>query len=87
MIMLFSPSTLSDHGSAIRSRDISSLSLPTTRAIQRCTSWRSYNAHRPHRSLHQRPPMGDTPRPSGAAIHVLRRDRLGGLLHEYVHVA
>jgi hypothetical protein len=31
--------------------------------------------------------MGDTPRPSSAAIHVLRRDLLGGLLHEYVHVA
>jgi putative transposase len=48
---------------------------------------RHYNSHRPHRSLHQRPPTDDTPRHSGAAIHVLRRDRLGGLLHEYVHVA
>jgi transposase InsO family protein len=48
---------------------------------------RHYNSHCPHRSLHQRPPVDDTPRPSGAAIHVLRRDRLGGLLHEYVHVA
>ena len=37
-----------------------------------------YNSHRPHRSLHQRPPVDDTPRPSGAAIHVLRRERLGG---------
>ena len=46
-----------------------------------------YNAHRPHRSLHQRPPADDTPRLSGAAIRVLRRDRLGGLLHEYVQVA
>jgi putative transposase len=46
-----------------------------------------YNAHRPHRSLHQRPPAGDTPPPSGAATPVLRRDRLGGLLHEYVQVA
>jgi putative transposase len=45
-----------------------------------------YNDHRPHRSLHQRPPAGDTPS-SDAAIHVLRRDRLGGLLHEYVQVA
>jgi transposase InsO family protein len=46
-----------------------------------------YNSHRPHRSLHQRPPVDETPRPSGAAIHMLRRERLGGLLHEYVHVA
>jgi putative transposase len=46
-----------------------------------------YNAHRPHRSLHQRPPEGGTRPPSGAVIRPLRRDRLGGLLHEYVQVA
>jgi transposase InsO family protein len=46
-----------------------------------------YNTHRPHRSLHQRPPAGGTPLPSGAAIRPLRRDRLGGLIHEYVQVA
>jgi transposase InsO family protein len=46
-----------------------------------------YDAHRPHRSLHQRAPVDDTTRPSGPAVHVLRRDRLGGLLHEYVQVA
>jgi len=46
-----------------------------------------YNAHRPHRSLHQRPPTGGTPPPSGAVIRPLRRDPLDGLLHEYVQVA
>jgi putative transposase len=46
-----------------------------------------YNFHRPHRSLHQHPPEGGTPLHSGAASRVLRRDRLGGLLHEYVQVA
>jgi putative transposase len=45
------------------------------------------NAHRPHRSLHQRPPNGGTPPPSAAVLNPLRRDRLGGLLHEYVQVA
>jgi putative transposase len=46
-----------------------------------------YNAHRPHRSLHQRPPAGATPPSSGEAIRPLRRNRLGGLIHEYVQVA
>jgi putative transposase len=50
-----------------------------------------YNTHRPHRSLDQHPPAypprGHTPPPSGATIRPLRRDRLGGLLHEYVQVA
>jgi putative transposase len=46
-----------------------------------------YNAHRPHRSLHQHPPAGDTPPRSGAAIRPLRRNRLDGLIHEYMQVA
>ena len=46
-----------------------------------------YNTHRPHRSLDQHPPAGHTPPTSGAAIRPFRRDRLGGLLHEYLHVA
>jgi transposase InsO family protein len=46
-----------------------------------------YNTHRPHRSLDQRPPAGRTPPPPGATVRPLRRDRLGGLLHEYVQVA
>jgi putative transposase len=46
-----------------------------------------YNAHRPHQSLHQRPPAGGTPPRSGTAIRPLRRDRLSGLIHEYVQAA
>ena len=46
-----------------------------------------YNTHRPHRSLDQHPPAGRTPPPSGATVRPLRRDRLGGLIHEYVQVA
>ena len=45
-----------------------------------------YNTHRPHRSLHQHPPAGRTPPPSGTTVQPLRRDRLGGLVHEYVQV-
>jgi putative transposase len=46
-----------------------------------------YDTHRPHRSLHQQPPAGRAHRPSAATIRPLRRDRLGGLIHEYLQVA
>jgi putative transposase len=45
-----------------------------------------YNTHRPHRSLDQHPPAGHTPPPSEATVRPLRRDRLGGLIREYVQV-
>jgi transposase InsO family protein len=48
-----------------------------------------YNRHRPHRGLGLRPPQ---PVPSGAVpgsidAQIVRRDRLGGLIHEYVLAA
>jgi transposase InsO family protein len=48
-----------------------------------------YNTHRPHRSLEQQPPlpkMGPVT-PGDHEWRVCRRDRLGGLLHEYEHTA
>jgi putative transposase len=46
-----------------------------------------YNTHRPHRTLHQNPPTGrPDPPAAGTGIRVLRRDRLGGLIHEYAQV-
>jgi putative transposase len=45
---------------------------------------RHYNEHRPHRALHLLPPNGRDPtQPNAAAAAVHRRDRLGGLIHEY----
>jgi putative transposase len=45
---------------------------------------RHYNEHRPHRALHLLPPNGRDPTlPNAAAASVRRRDRLGGLIHEY----
>ena len=40
-----------------------------------------YNVHRPHRTLQENPP-GDRVHPPGdvAGMHVLRRDRVGGLI-------
>ncbi len=47
-----------------------------------------YNTHHPHRSLDQASPLRSVPSPSPAAtVGVLRQDRLGGLIHEYAHVA
>jgi putative transposase len=44
-----------------------------------------YNTHRPHRSLKQQPPLLKTASipTAGHELRVRRRDRLGGLLHEY----
>jgi transposase InsO family protein len=47
-----------------------------------------YNVHRPHRALGQAPPLG--PGESAVVVpagSVARRDRLGGLIHEYAQVA
>jgi transposase len=51
---------------------------------------RHYNAHRPHRSLEQRPPLAapmvSDARPLAEVVdldRVRRRDLLGGLIHEY----
>jgi putative transposase len=47
-----------------------------------------YNTHRPHRTLRQEPPPERPDPPAeGASIQVLRKDRLGGLIHEYAQAA
>jgi len=49
-----------------------------------------YNTHRPHRGLNLRPPQPALPvNAAVTALHgdVQRRDRLGGLVHEYVLAA
>jgi len=44
---------------------------------------RHYNEHRPHRALGLLPPDGRDPTPLDATARLLRRDLLGGLIHEY----
>jgi transposase InsO family protein len=47
-----------------------------------------YNVHRPHRALGQVPPLGlGESAVVVSAGRVVRRDRLGGLIHEYAQVA
>jgi putative transposase len=47
-----------------------------------------HNEHRPHRSLEQRPPLAKPPPAEPPAPDKIdRRDRLGGVLHEYYAIA
>jgi transposase InsO family protein len=51
-----------------------------------------HNEHRPHRTLRAAAPLRPLPEPIAdperiAQLRVLRRDRLGGTLHEYRHAA
>jgi putative transposase len=47
-----------------------------------------YNIHRPHRTLCQSPPTRrDRPPIREPNVRILRRERLGGLIHEYAQVA
>ena len=49
---------------------------------------RHYNDHRPHRSLGQAAPARPLPHRAPTEIRKIQRhDRVGGLLHEYQHVA
>jgi putative transposase len=47
-----------------------------------------FNHHRPHRALNQAAPLRSLPPPAAPSQpHLQRRDRLGGLIHEYAQVA
>ena len=47
-----------------------------------------YNRHRPHRTLRQASPLTGLPEPANLdQFKVRRRDRLGGIIHEYSQVA
>ena len=49
---------------------------------------RHHNEHRPRRSLERRPPLANAPPAGAPPPHTIgRRDRLGGLLHEYHAIA
>ena len=46
-----------------------------------------YNTQRPHRALKLQPPEPEKLKPSPTLGQILRRDRLGGLIHEYYQAA
>jgi transposase InsO family protein len=53
---------------------------------------RHYNAHQPHRGITNSRPIHPLPEPIAdpdqiAQLRIRRRDRLGGILHEYEHAA
>jgi putative transposase len=48
------------------------------------------NTHRPHRSLDQAAPLRALPQPDTTDTTdttIIRRDRIGGVIHEYMQVA
>jgi hypothetical protein len=56
------------------------------------TQQRLYNSHRPHQGLANARPLTPVPEPITdpkriAYPNISRRDRLGGILHEYHHAA
>ena len=47
-----------------------------------------FNDHRPHRALHQAAPLRPLPQSASPPdLHLRRRERIGGLIHEYAQVA
>ncbi|MCP5032860.1 MAG: transposase [Actinomycetia bacterium] len=50
-----------------------------------------YNTHRPHRSLGQRPPLGQDPQlrtsPEATPLRIVRSTRCHGLINEYKNAA
>jgi putative transposase len=46
-----------------------------------------FNTHRPHRSLDQAAPLRALPQLETTNAKIIRRDRLGGAIHEYLQVA
>jgi len=46
-----------------------------------------FNTHRPHRALAQAAPLRALPQPDITETKIIRRDRLGGVIHEYTQVA
>lgn len=46
-----------------------------------------FNTHRPHRSLGHAAPLRALPQPDADDTKIIRRDRLGGMIHEYAQVA
>ncbi|MGH3672216.1 MAG: integrase core domain-containing protein [Pseudonocardiaceae bacterium] len=46
-----------------------------------------FNTHRPHRALGHAAPLRALPQLNTTEIKITRRDRLGGMIHEYTQVA
>ena len=67
--------------------DIRILRTPIRAPQANAIAERWIGMHRPHRSLDQHSPAGPTPPPCETTVRPLRRDRLGGLVHEYLQVA
>jgi transposase InsO family protein len=73
----------------IRSECLDWLLIFNRRHLERVlrVSVNHYNHERPHRALELRPPEPDERRERAPKGEIRRRDRLGGLIHEYHRAA
>ena len=73
----------------IRTECLDWLLITSARHLQRILGVyvEHYNTARPHRALHLAPPLGPAPVPTTANSRIVRRDLLGGLIHEYQQAA
>jgi hypothetical protein len=73
---------------ATQAHDSAAISSPRSHLGKVLSEYiRHYNAHRPHRSLGQRPPNPRSEVVDLEHARVTRRTVLGGLINEYVQVA
>ena len=61
--------------------------MTITPSMTRFSNPTPYNHERPHRALELRPPQPDERQERAPEGEIRRRDRLGGLIHEYYRAA
>ena len=79
-----------DQDTGIRSQSGAGAVFDTYNAIREFEQF--YNSHRPHQGIANARPLRGLPSPipdlvAATRLHVRRRDRLGGIIHEYWHAA
>jgi putative transposase len=75
--------------SSLRQELLDRTLVPNARHLRRVLTKyeHHFTTHQPHRSLHQATPLRALPQPDTTEIKIIRRDRLGGTIHEYTQAS